>query len=38
MINLTIGRPIEFDADVTPWTGKGNDETGIAIDSWDVIR
>ena len=38
MINLTIGRPIEFDADVTPWTGKGNDETGIGIDSWDVIR
>lgn len=38
MINLTIGRPIDFDADVTPWTGEGNDETGIGIDSWDVIR
>lgn len=38
MLNLTIGRPIEFDADVTPWTGEGNNETGIGIDSWDVIR
>lgn len=35
MLNLTIGLPIEFDADVTPWTGEGNNETGIDIDSWN---
>ena len=35
MINLTIGRPIEFNAEVTPWTGEGNSETGIGIDSWE---
>lgn len=35
MINLTIGRPIEFNAEVTPWTGEGNSETGIDIDSWE---
>ena len=39
MINLTIGRPIEFDADVTPWTNTtDNKNTDINIDSWDVIR
>lgn len=36
MINLTIGRPIEFDADVTPWTTDGtNPNTDINIDSWE---
>ena len=36
MINLTIGRPIEFDADVTPWTTDGtNPSTDINIDSWE---
>ena len=35
MINLTIGRPIEFNAEVTPWTGEGNSETGIDIESWE---
>lgn len=35
-INLTIGRPIEFDADVTPWTTDGtNPSTDINIDSWE---
>ncbi len=35
MINLTIGRPIEFDADVTPWTNTtDNKNTDIDIDSW----
>lgn len=34
-INLTIGRPIEFDADVTPWTDKTNTNTDIPIDSWE---
>lgn len=34
-INLTIGRPIEFDADVTPWTDKTNTNTDINIDSWE---
>ena len=38
MLNLTIGLPIEFDADVTPWTKEGNEETGIGIDSWDDIN
>ena len=39
MINLTIGRPIEFDSDVTPWTNTtDNKNTDINIDSWDVIR
>ena len=33
-INLTIGRPIEFDADVTPWTDGTNTNTDINIDSW----
>lgn len=36
MINLTIGlTPIEFNAEVTPWTGEGNNETDIDIDSWN---
>ncbi len=36
-INLTIGLPIEFDADVTPWgTEIGIPEDGI--DSWDGIK
>lgn len=36
MINLTIGRPIEFDADVTDWTTDGtNPNTDINIDSWE---
>lgn len=35
MINLNIGlTPIEFNAEVTPWTGEGNSETGIDA-SWD---
>lgn len=35
-INLTIGRPIEFDADVTPWTNTtDNKNTDINIDSWE---
>lgn len=34
-INLTIGRPIEFDADVTPWTDGTNTNTDINIDSWE---
>ena len=35
-INLTIGRPIEFDADVTPWTNStDNKNTDINIDSWE---
>lgn len=38
-INLTIGRPIEFDADVTPWTNTtDNKNTDININSWDVIK
>lgn len=36
MINLTLGRPIEFDADVTDWTTDGtNPNTNINIDSWE---
>lgn len=36
-INLTIGLPIEFDADVTPWGDESNiPEDGI--DSWDGIK
>lgn len=36
MINLTIGRPIDFDADVTPWTTDGtNPNTDINIESWE---
>lgn len=36
MINLTIGRPIDFDAEVTPWTNTtDNVETDIPIDSWE---
>lgn len=36
MINLTIGlTPIEFNAEVTPWTEDGNSETGIDINSWN---
>lgn len=36
MLNLTIGRPIEFDADVTDWTTDGtNPNTDINIDSWE---
>lgn len=39
MINLTIGRPIDFNVDVvTGWIGEGNSETNYPIDSWDVIR
>lgn len=34
-INLTIGRPIEFDADVTPWVDGSNKNTDIYIDSWE---
>lgn len=35
-INLTIGLPIEFDADVTPWTNTtDNKNTDINIDSWE---
>ena len=35
-INLTIGlTPIEFDADVTPWTDANNKNTDINIDSWE---
>lgn len=34
-INLTIGRPIEFDADVTPWVDDTNTNTDINIDSWE---
>lgn len=35
-INLTIGRPIDFDADVTDWTTDGtNPNTDINIDSWE---
>ena len=35
-INLTIGlTPIEFDADVTPWTDDNNKNTDINIDSWN---
>lgn len=35
-INLTIGlTPIEFDADVTPWTDDNNKNTNINIDSWE---
>lgn len=36
MINLTLGRPIEFDADVTDWTTDGtNPNSDINIDSWE---
>lgn len=35
-INLTIGRPIEFDAEVTDWTNTtDNKNTDINIDSWE---
>lgn len=34
-INLTIGRPIEFDADVTPWVDDTNKNTDIDINSWE---
>lgn len=35
-INLTIGlTPIEFDADVTPWTDGTNTNTDIDINSWE---
>lgn len=34
-INLTIGRPIDFDADVTPWTDGTNTNTDININSWE---
>lgn len=35
-INLTIGLPIEFDADVTDWTNTtDNKNTDIDIDSWE---
>lgn len=32
MINLTLGLPIEFDADVTPW---GNDNSIEVTEPWD---
>ena len=35
MLNLTIGLPIEFDADVTPWVDGSNKNTDINIDSWE---
>ena len=35
MLNLTIGLPIEFDADVTPWVNATNTNTDINIDSWE---
>lgn len=35
MINLTIGRPIEFDAEVKPWVDETNKNTDINIDSWE---
>ena len=36
MINLTVGlTPIEFDANVTPWTDADNKNTDIPIDSWN---
>lgn len=35
-INLTIGlTPIEFDADVTPWTDTDNPNTDIDIKTWE---
>ena len=35
-INLTIGlTPIDFNADVTPWTDATNTNTDINIDSWE---
>lgn len=35
-INLNIGlTPIEFNADVTPWTDSTNTNTDINIDSWN---
>lgn len=36
MLNLTIGLPIEFDAEVTDWTNTtDNKNTDIDIDSWN---
>lgn len=36
MINLTIGlTPIEFDAEVTPWTDTDNPNTDIDINTWN---
>ena len=36
MLNLTIGLPIEFDAEVTDWTNTtDNKNTDINIDSWE---
>ena len=36
MLNLTIGLPIEFDAEVTDWTNTtDNKNTDINIDSWN---
>ena len=35
-INLTIGlTPIDFNAEVTPWTDADNTNTDITIDSWN---
>ena len=35
-INLTVGlTPIEFDAEVTPWTDKTNTNTDIDINTWE---
>lgn len=35
MLNLTIGLPIEFDADVTPWVDGSNKNTDIDINTWN---
>ena len=36
MINLTVGlTPIDFDAEVTPWTDKTNTNTDIDINTWE---
>ena len=36
MINLTIGlTPIEFEAEVTPWTDANNKNTDIDINTWE---
>ena len=36
MINLTVGlTPIEFDAEVTPWTDETNKNTDININTWE---
>ena len=36
MINLTVGlTPIEFEAEVTPWTDANNKNTDIDINTWE---